>query len=783
MNNFDVIIPIKAFDWNVAKQTVKYVQKNIQPQCIKIISSKSILDDSDFINADVEFIDEDSVYNGLSLHDVQNIMRKFGMDSSQAGWYLQQFIKLAYSRLCNDNYYLVWDADTLPVRKIDFFDKIDQRPYLDLKREYHPRYFKTLKTLLGIEKAIKDSFIAEHMLINTNICNEVLSLIEENQSLDGNSFWEKILSASSITGESNSFSEFETLGTYFLTKHSHLYKLRKLETLRTGALYLGEKPEEKYLDWAGSSFDTISFEHSDAGSSYKYVVKFTKLLFGTCSLKSAILKTNSLARILSKTRVKKLRNINDRLNLRQEFDFMFNPKSVFEELDLSLNKNENENRSLFLDVTCLVNFGGCHVTGTERVVLSLAHELLSKCQNVNFIFRNFDDQGWYKIVGLTPEDLNDLDKFKMIRLDRHLFKINSGTFKNNLRSNPLRKRPAILTHYLRNRILYKTKNEHCGTILNRIQVSTIEIKEINNGSHLLVFHWFNPVSSYDEFIKKWQMRGGKVVFFFHDIIPLTNPEYAHPDWVPQFREYIDLVNKTADLVLTSARYNISEYKRYISSIPGKKITYPIQSIGLPVDFNANDILKDLSKVDTNALWLKAYKYCLCIGSIGPRKNHFELIQAWKKFHESNSYDNEILVIAGNVWGSAQHIANTIRQDNCNGSIVLLEDVSDQTLAYLYANCKFTVCLSLHEGWGLPVSESIAAGKPVIALNKTTLPEAGYGLAYLVDRNLPSIVAGFTKLFNDEEFYTKNVKNIISYKNKLPTWNDFLNRILISINDI
>lgn len=152
MNNFDVIIPIKAFDWNTAKRTVEYIRKNIVPRNIKIVSSKALLNNSDFKDSDVEFLDEDFIYNGLTLQNVKTTMSKFGLDNNSAGWYLQQFIKLSYSRLCKDDYYLVWDSDTVPVRKINFFDETTGLPYIDLKREYHPRYFKTLKLLLGLEK-------------------------------------------------------------------------------------------------------------------------------------------------------------------------------------------------------------------------------------------------------------------------------------------------------------------------------------------------------------------------------------------------------------------------------------------------------------------------------------------------------------------------------------------------------------------------------------------------------------------------------------------------------
>ena len=54
--------------------------------------------------------------------DVQKIralyVSRTGENPSHAGWYIQQFIKLNYSRFTNDDYYLIWDSDTVPVRDI-----------------------------------------------------------------------------------------------------------------------------------------------------------------------------------------------------------------------------------------------------------------------------------------------------------------------------------------------------------------------------------------------------------------------------------------------------------------------------------------------------------------------------------------------------------------------------------------------------------------------------------------------------------------------------------------
>ena len=80
-----------------------------------------------------------------------------------------------------------------------------------------------------------------------------------------------------------------------------------------------------------------------------------------------------------------------------------------------------------------------------------------------------------------------------------------------------------------------------------------------------------------------------------------------------------------------------------------------------------------------------------------------------------------------------------------GKIRHVQDPSDAELAALYRGCLFTVFPSLYEGWGLPVTESLAFGKPCVIANATSLPEAGGSLARMFD---PDNVADATRVIRE-----------------------------------
>jgi glycosyltransferase involved in cell wall biosynthesis len=68
----------------------------------------------------------------------------------------------------------------------------------------------------------------------------------------------------------------------------------------------------------------------------------------------------------------------------------------------------------------------------------------------------------------------------------------------------------------------------------------------------------------------------------------------------------------------------------------------------------------------------------------------------------------------------------------DGKLVVVEAPDDATLSALYEGCLFTLFLSYYEGWGLPVSDSLAFGKVCVASERTSMPEAGGEFCVYVD---------------------------------------------------
>lgn len=186
-----------------------------------------------------------------------------GREHTRTGWYYQQFLKMAFalSEYCDNDYYMSWDADTVPVKKNVFFNDNGQ-PYFTMKYEYQKQYFDVMEKLMGFGKTNSMSYIAEHMMFNRNIMKELIQKIENNNGIPGNNWYEKILNALPPEIVSvNAFSEFETYGTYCGLNYPNLYVERMMNGFRLGSLIQGRFVSNRILnDFSLYDFSVVSFE-------------------------------------------------------------------------------------------------------------------------------------------------------------------------------------------------------------------------------------------------------------------------------------------------------------------------------------------------------------------------------------------------------------------------------------------------------------------------------------------------------------------------------------------
>ena len=229
-----------------------------------------------------------------------------------------------------------------------------------------------------------------------------------------------------------------------------------------------------------------------------------------------------------------------------------------------------------------------------------------------------------------------------------------------------------------------------------------------------------------------QARGARLVFLLYDLTPVM--EAGHTAAVNRlFDRYLNLITQCASAAPAISQSSSRDYEfhctqQHLSPPPGG-VT------GLPCG-----LMPDQYDTSENP-WPRPY--ALLVGTVESRKNHIVALRAWQQMIEEIGPDAvpDLVCIGRLGWHANEFLYEYVTTHGLDGKVSLLStSVTDEELARFYAHAQFTVYPSRYEGWGLPVSESIAFGKLPIVASNSSLAEAGRDLAVYVETGSASALA-------------------------------------------
>ena len=106
MKKYQLVIPIVLKDIDLFTNNKNLIEQNLGVKQFVIIGSDDIKDYIENIK-NIKFIDENQLFNGLDIQKIKKILIEKTKSDQRAGWYFQQFLKMSYSFICEEEYYLV----------------------------------------------------------------------------------------------------------------------------------------------------------------------------------------------------------------------------------------------------------------------------------------------------------------------------------------------------------------------------------------------------------------------------------------------------------------------------------------------------------------------------------------------------------------------------------------------------------------------------------------------------------------------------------------------------
>lgn len=290
---------------------------------------------------------------------------------------------------------------------------------------------------------------------------------------------------------------------------------------------------------------------------------------------------------------------------------------------------------------------------------------------------------------------------------------------------------------------------------------------------------------YNDAVAELKGRVGLRVYqFVHDLIPLVTPEHLGPGVPRQFETWFRGVLDVADVILANSAATAGDIRRF-SELTGAPLPV-VRTVPLAHEFEVPQPLpeprrhirvfndRNLRLADhatVRVLSATLEPYALAVGTIESRKNILRLLMVWQRLSTVHGPKLPRLVLAGKKGVFIDDILGFLDATGyVGGRVRVIERPGDGEVAFLFANCLFSICISYYEGWGLPIGESLWFGRPVLASNTSSMPEVGGDLVDYVDpTDSAAIEAKLDRLLFDAA-YREGMAAALA-KARLRTWND------------
>ncbi len=226
------------------------------------------------------------------------------------------------------------------------------------------------------------------------------------------------------------------------------------------------------------------------------------------------------------------------------------------------------------------------------------------------------------------------------------------------------------------------------------------------------------LASYREQIQKIKAEGVKFYQVFYDLIPAIFP-YFYEQGIG-FGDYFRGWSKDV-FALCDGAFSISACtKNDMVSLFAldEERAGCIKVIRLGEDFSPlGPKTKEVTRFGNGGDFL------LSVGTLEVRKNQTCLLNAYRLLAQHHDSKLPKLILVGRRGFMDGDVTFQVNNDRVLNELVqIATDVDDQELQWLYENCLFSLFPALYEGWGLPVAESLKAGRPCISSGVSSMLE-------------------------------------------------------------
>jgi glycosyltransferase involved in cell wall biosynthesis len=256
----------------------------------------------------------------------------------------------------------------------------------------------------------------------------------------------------------------------------------------------------------------------------------------------------------------------------------------------------------------------------------------------------------------------------------------------------------------------------------------------------------------------------------YDLVPMTTAETCHPALVPGFGRNLAAARYARNIAAISEAA-AEEYRGWrdmlaATGLPGPNI------VGVPLSTEVYEPAANVLAAVRNRMTVGALPLVMVVGTHEPRKNHQPVLHAaellWREGHQFS-----LTFVGGHSWTPEEFSGTVERLQRAGRPVEVITVATDDLLWGGYRAARFTVFPSLNEGFGLPLTESLACVTPVITTDFGAMKEiadAGGGALLVDPRDDHSIADAMRTLLVDDDLHAELSRAALA--RPLVTWDTY-----------
>ena len=247
--------------------------------------------------------------------------------------------------------------------------------------------------------------------------------------------------------------------------------------------------------------------------------------------------------------------------------------------------------------------------------------------------------------------------------------------------------------------------------------------------------------------------GVRPIFMVHDLIPFTHPEFCREGEDQRHVTRMQTVLGTAAGVVTNSSFTLevlNDFAKALGSPLPPSVVAPLGSglapFGAVIAANRQGGPESTCgpsvrgggepcKNNGCGLWKPPcnHPYFVMLGTIEPRKNHWMILQVWRRLVERLGQAAPRLVVIGQRGWECENVLDLLERSTALYAFVHeASGCSDEQTATYLRNARALIFPSFIEGYGLPLIEALASGVPVIASSLPVFREIAGGVPDYID---------------------------------------------------